>query len=69
MNVVVQISLAPMCLNNATGNGTIRMYGLFGVGVALLKDVHHCGGWTLSFPMLKLCPVWNRLLLAALRTR
>ena len=30
--------LGPVC-------GTIRRYGLVGVGVALLKGVCHCGGW------------------------
>ena len=25
-------------------NGTIRMYGFTGVGVALLKEACHCGG-------------------------
>ena len=26
------------------GSGTIRLYGLVGVGVALLEEVCHCGG-------------------------
>jgi hypothetical protein len=26
------------------GSGTIRRYGLVGIGVALLEDVCHCGG-------------------------
>ena len=26
------------------GSGTIRRCGLVGVGVALLKEVYHCGG-------------------------
>jgi hypothetical protein len=33
-----------MCLNTwPTGSGTIRRYGLVGVGVVLLEDVCHCG--------------------------
>jgi hypothetical protein len=32
------------------GNGTIRMCGLVGVGVALLEEVQHCGG--LDFEVL-----------------
>jgi len=27
----------------AQGSGTIRRFGLVGVGVALLEEVHHCG--------------------------
>ena len=40
----------------ALGSGTIRRCGLVGVGVALLEEVHHCGGG-LSNPILKSHPV------------
>ena len=34
-----------MCFNVwPIGGGTIRRYGLVGVGVALLEEVCHCGG-------------------------
>jgi hypothetical protein len=39
--------------------GTIRRYGLVGVGMALLEKVCHCGGHTSRSPMIKLCPVWK----------
>jgi hypothetical protein len=42
---------------------TIRRCDLVGVGVALLEEMCHCGGWALSSPMLKLCPMWTLLLL------
>ena len=29
----------------ALGSGTIKRYGLIGVGVALLEEVHHYGHW------------------------
>ena len=33
-----------MCLNAwSTGSDTISRYGMFGVGVALLERVYHCG--------------------------
>ena len=36
-------SLEP-ALGTYTGNGTIRRYGLVGVGVVLLEEVCHCEG-------------------------
>jgi hypothetical protein len=30
------------------GSGTIRMYGLTAIGVALLEDMCHCGGGLLE---------------------
>ena len=30
------------------GSGTIRRYGLIGIGVALLEDMCHCGGGLLG---------------------
>jgi hypothetical protein len=30
------------------GSGTLKRYDLVVVGMALLEEVHHCGGWALS---------------------
>lgn len=36
----------------------IRKSGLIGVGVTLLREVSHCGGWARQVPLLKLHSVW-----------
>jgi hypothetical protein len=42
------------------GSGSIRRRGLFGVGMTLLEEIHHCGG-ELWGPVFKLHPVWKRV--------
>ena len=55
-----------MCLNMLDpGSGTIRKYGLFGVGVVLLEEVCHCGGRLWDPPSSCL----ENNLLVAFRTR
>ena len=36
-------------------SGTVRRCGLIGVGVAMLEEVCHCGGWALRSVILKVC--------------
>jgi hypothetical protein len=45
-----------------TGSGAIRRCGFIGVGVALLKEVCHCG-WALRFQKLMPGPVAHSLFL------